>query len=100
MKTFKEFLFEASTTHKLKLLVAKKISERPSNVEVYKNLLKRIREREAPSSQDYPERQSARKDKMLYPSYRMSSHPYDENRPTITKNPKKLRKQKALGEIL
>lgn len=99
MKTFKQFLFETSATQRLKTRVAKRIAERPSNVEVYKDLLARIREREKTPSPDYPGRESARKDKTLIPSGRTSSFPELSGIATRTKNPKKLRKQRALGEI-
>lgn len=99
MKTFKEFLLEVSATQKLKLLVAKRLKERPSNTEVYKNLLASIRKREASDTYDYPGRESARRDKTLIPSGRTSSFPELSGISTKTKNPKKLRKQRALGEI-
>lgn len=99
MKTFKQFLLEASTTHRLKMLVAKRLDERPTNVEVYKNLLASIRKREKPDTYDYPGREDARKDKTLIPSGRTSSFPELAGISTRTKNPKKLRKQRALGEI-
>jgi hypothetical protein len=99
MKTFKQFLWEASTTHRLKIATAKLIAKNPKN-SVYKTLLDRIRERQAPLYPDYPGRESARKDKTLIPSGRTSSFPELEGTSTRTKNPKKLRKQKALGELL
>jgi len=37
--------------------------------------------------------------KRLIPSFRMSSHPNEDNPSTQTKNPKKIRKQKAIGEL-
>jgi hypothetical protein len=99
MKTLKQFLYEASSTQRLKIATAKKIAKHPKN-SVYKTLLNRIRERQAPLYPDYPGRESARKDKNLIPSGRTSSFPDIENVSTVTKNPKKLRKQRALGEIL
>lgn len=99
MKTFKEFLYEASATQSLKLAVAKRISERPSNIEVYNHLLAQIREREKSPSPDYPGREAARKDKTLIPSGRTSSFPELSGITTKTKNPKKLRKQRALREL-
>jgi hypothetical protein len=98
MKTFKQFLYEASATQRLKIATAKLIAKNPKN-SVYKTLLSRIRERQAPLYPDYPGRESARKDKTLIPSKRTSSFPELEGISTRTKNPKKLRKQKALGEI-
>jgi hypothetical protein len=98
MKTFKQFLLESSTTQKLKIAVAKKIAA--TDNEVYKKLLKRIRERETQHDYpDYPGRQSARRDKNLIPSNRTSSFPKLAGVSTQTKNPRKLRKQKALKEI-
>jgi hypothetical protein len=102
MKTFKQFLEEESTTKQLKLRAAQLIAkhrDNPEKVSVYKTLIDRIKERESPTDIDYPGRESARKDKRLYPSHRMSSHPNEDNPSTRTKNPKKLRKQRALGEI-
>lgn len=99
MKTFKQFLWEASTTHRLKIATAKLIAKNPKN-SVYKILLDRIKERQSPLYPDYPGRESARKDKTLIPSGRTSSFPELEGTSTRTKNPKKLRKQKALGELL
>ena len=101
MKTFKQFLCEASITQRLKIATAKLIAKNPKNPKnpVYKTLLDRIRERQAPLYPDYPGRESARKDKTLIPSGRTSSFPELEGISTRTKNPKKLRKQKALGEL-
>ncbi len=99
MKTFSEFLYEASTIQRLKIAAAKKIAAKHPDSSVYKNLLKRIREREAPLYPDYPGREDARRDKTLIPSGRTSSFPELEGISTRTKNPKKLRKQRALGEI-
>lgn len=72
----------------------------PEKFKIYKDFLKRVNDRSKPSFPDYPGRESARRDKHLYPSGRMSSHPGEENPPTLTKNPTKLQKQRALGEIL
>jgi hypothetical protein len=99
MKTFNQFLYEASAPQRLKIATAKLIAKNPKN-SVYKTLLNRIRERQSPIYPDYPGRESARKDKTLIPSGRTSSFPDIENVSTVTKNPKKLRKQRALGEIL
>jgi hypothetical protein len=101
MKTFTQFL-EESTTKQLKLRAAHLIAkhrDNPEKVSVYKTLIDRIKERESPTDIDYPGRESARRDKRLYPSHRMSSYPNEDNPSTRTKNPKKLRKQRALGEI-
>jgi hypothetical protein len=99
MKTLKQFLYEASAPQRLKIATAKLIAKNPKN-SVYKTLLNRIRERQAPLYPDYPGRESARKDKTLIPSGRTSSFPDIENVSTVTKNPKKIRKQRALGEIV
>lgn len=102
MKTFSQFLFEASATQRLKLKALQLIAkhrDNPEKSEIYKNLLKKVKERQTSSDIDYPGRESARRDKRLYPSHRMSSHPNEDNPSTETKNPKKRRKQKALGEI-
>ena len=98
MKTFKQFLCEASTTQRLKIATEKLIAKNPKNP-VYKTLLDRIREKQAPPYPDYPGREFARKDKTLIPAGRTSSFPELAGISTITKNPKKLRKQKALGEF-
>lgn len=102
MKTYQEFISEASTTQQLKIRAAQLIVKHKDNPEksrVYKYLLNKIRERESSSDIDYPGRESARRDKRLIPSHRMSSHPNEDNPSTETKNEKKRRKQRALGEI-
>ena len=102
MKTFSQFLFEASTTQRLKLAAAKLVAkhkDNPEKVEIYKKLLNKIRERETPTYPDYPGRESARRDKRLIPSHRTSSFPNVENISTETKNEKKRREQRALKEI-
>ena len=102
MKTLSQFLFEASATQRLKLRAVQLIAKHkddPEKVSVYKTLLSKVRERESPTDIDYPGRESARRDKRLYPSHRMSSHPNEDNPSTETKDPKKRRKQKALKEI-
>lgn len=101
-KTFKEFVEQASITQRLKIKTSemlKKHQDNPEKLKVYRNLLKKIRERQKPSSIDYPGRTSARRDKNLIPSHRTSSFPELSGISTITKNPKKIRKQRALGEI-
>ena len=101
-KTFTQFMIEASATQQLKLRAAQLIAkhrDNPEKSEIYKNLLSKVRERESPADIDYPDRESARRDKRLYPSHRMSSHPNEDNPSTETKDPKKRRKQKALKEI-
>jgi hypothetical protein len=103
MKTFRQFCEQSNTTKRLlrrsgELLKTHK--DNPSKVEVYKRLIKSARSRLVPDDGiDYPGRTAARKDKYLIPSYRTDSFPELEGIPTRTKNPKKLRKQKALGEI-
>lgn len=103
MKTFKQFILEATATERLVQQSAKLIKssqDNPEKLKIYKNLLKRSLERLRPKDPiDYPGREAARKDKYLIPSGRTSSFPELENIPTITKNPKKLRKQRALKEI-
>lgn len=100
MKTFQDFIVEATTIRKLKMRAAILASGKNKNSEVYKNLLKRIREREKQHNYpDYPGRESARKDKRLIPSHRTSSFPDVENISTETKNEKKRRKQRAPREI-
>lgn len=106
MKTFKQFLHEASIAQRIKMrageLIKKYHKVDPEKVEVYKGLIKRTNERTNPIlPDDYHTtgRYAARRDKHLYPSGRMSSHPGEDNPSTVTKNPKKLRKQRALGEI-
>lgn len=103
-KTFKEFVEESTTTQRLKIKTVeaiKKYKDNPEKIKVYKNLLNKIRERETPNQKlDYLGRESARRDKYLIPSHRTSSFPDLSGVKTVTKNPKKLRKQKAIGEIL
>ena len=97
MKTFKQFIEESDTTLRLVRRAAELIHKNP---DVYKNLLKKASERLNPKdSIDYPGRTSARKDKTLIPSHRTSSFPELSGISTRTKDPKKLRKQKALKEI-
>ena len=72
----------------------------PEKIKGYKNLLNKIREREEPNQKlDYLGRESARRDKYFIPSHRTSSFPELSGIKTVTKSPKKLRKQKAIGEI-
>jgi len=102
MKTFQEFLKEAKATQRLKMRAAQLVAkhkDNPEKLEIYKNLLNKIRERQSSSDYDYSDRESARQDKRLIPSFRMSSHPKEDNPSTQTKNPKKIRKQKAIGEL-
>lgn len=102
MKTFQEFLYESSVEQRLRTKLMELMSKHRNNPEkfkIYKDFLKRVIDRSKPSFPDYPGRESARRDKHLYPSGRMSSHPGEENPSTVTKNPKKLRTQKAIGEI-
>jgi hypothetical protein len=107
MKTFKQFLYEASIAQRIKMrageLIKKYHKVDPEKVEVYKDLIKRTNERTKPIFPDdyhISGRYSARRDKHLYPSSRMPTHhPVEDNPSTMTKNPKKLRKQRAIGEI-
>ena len=103
MKTFKQFILEATATEKLLNKTIEKLKaskNNPKKIEIYKPLLNRTKERLNPRGPyDYPERESARKDKYLIPSSRSSSFPELVGVSTITKNPKKLRKQRALKEL-
>ena len=103
MKTFKQFILEATATEKLlnKTIEKLKASKNdPEKIKLYATLLKRTKERLNPQGPyDYPEREAARKDKYLIPSSRTSSFPELVGTSTITKNPKKLRKQRALKEL-
>ena len=99
MKTFQQFILEASATERLIRRSAELIKAN-KNPEVYKGLLKKATERLRPKDDiDYPGRSSARRDKTLIPSHRTSSFPELAGISTKTKDPKKLRKQRALGEI-
>ena len=99
MKTFQQFILEASATERLIRRSAELIKAN-KNPELYKGLLKKATERLRPKDKiDYPGRTSARRDKTLIPSHRTSSFPELAGISTKTKNPKKLRKQRALGEI-
>lgn len=103
MKTFQQFLYEANVTHRLKMAAAyaiKKHWDNPEKREIYRNLLKRVIERTPSHPDDTLRHLNQRKDKFLIPSHRPGSFPELVGMPAITKNPKKLRKQKALGEIL
>lgn len=105
MKTFQEFLEEAiSRQHQqIKVRLAHLIKQHendPEKKEIYKNILNTRLEKQRPEYPDYEGRESARKDKYLIPSYRTSSFPKLAGQSTQTKNSKKLRKQKALGEII
>lgn len=103
MKTFRQFCEQSEITKRLlrksgELLKSHK--DNPSKVEIYKKLIKSIRSRLSSNDGiDYPGRTAARRDKYLIPSHRTSSFPELSGISTKTKNPKKLRKQKALGEI-
>lgn len=103
MKTFEQFIFETTTTERLVRKSAemiKKYHKDPEKLEVYRNLLRRASSRlDQKNRIDYPGRSSARKDKTLIPSHRTSSFPELAGISTKTKNQKKLRKQRALGEI-
>lgn len=99
MKTFQQFILEASATERLIRRSAELIKAN-KNPDVYKGLLKKATERLRPKDKiDYPGRTSARRDKTLIPSHRTSSFPELAGISTKTKDPKKLRKQRALGEI-
>lgn len=104
MKTFKEFLIEANTTQRLAAraleLVKVHRNNDPDKFEVYLNLLKKAQKRSSTDEEDYPGRTAARRDKYLIPSHRTDSFPELAGTSTITKNPKKLRKQRAIGEII
>ena len=103
-KTFKEFveevsLLETQTTQRIVQRSAELIKS-GKNPEIYKNLLRKALNRLNPKDNvDYPGREAARKDKYLIPSGRTSSFPELAGVSTRTKNPKKLRKQRALGEL-
>jgi hypothetical protein len=102
MKTFKEFLIEANTTQRLAaraLELVKVHRNDPEKFKVYLNLLKKAQKRSSTDEEEYPGRTAARRDKYLIPSHRTSSFPELAGTSTITKNLKKLRKQRALGEI-
>ena len=99
MKTFQQFILEASATERLIRRSAELIKAN-KNPDVYKGLLKKATERLRPKDKiDYPGRTSARRDKTLIPSHRTSSFPELSGISTKTKDLKKLRKQRALGEI-
>jgi hypothetical protein len=102
MKTFKQFLEEATTHQRIKTRLANLINlhrDSPEKVKEYKEMLKTYIQKEKPSSPDYEGREVARKDKNLIPTGRESSFPELSGVPTVTQNPKKIRKQRALGEI-
>jgi hypothetical protein len=102
MKTFKEFLIEANTTQRLAvraLELANVHRNDPEKFKVYLDLLKKAQKRNSTDEEEYPGRTAARRDKYLEPSYRLSSEERLRNPSTVTKNPKKLRKQRAIGEI-
>ena len=103
MNTFKEFLIEANTTQRLAARALELVNVHlndPDKFKVYLNLLKKAQKRSSTDEEEYPGRTAARRDKYLIPSYRTGSFPELEGISTITKNPKKLRKQRALGEIV
>jgi len=103
MKTFKQFILESNATQRLLNKTIEKLKaskDNPEKIKIYKDLLRKTRERLIPTGPyDYPERESARKDKYRIPSHRTSSFPELVGIPTQTKNPKKLRKQRALKEL-
>jgi hypothetical protein len=101
MKTFREFIDESSATQRVisrAIDIIKNISpeRNPEKFHTYINLIRKSRER-LPKE---PEGREHRKDKFLEPTYRLSPEEIKNNPPTPTKNPKKLRKQRALGELL
>lgn len=103
MKTFSQFIKESKTTQRLIIKSAeliKRNKDNPEKVQLYKNIIKKAQQRlKSNDNIDYSGRTAARKDKNLIPSHRTSSFPELSNVSTTTKNPKKLRKQRALGEI-
>lgn len=115
MKTFQEFITDCmlkedtysqqylnKPTQRFKVAIANQINkhrDNPEKLKFYKDYLESLMARDKTSDLDAFGRTASRRDKHLYPSYRMSSHPGEENPSTVTKNPKKLRKQRALGEI-
>lgn len=104
MKTFQEFLEESiSRQHqqiKLRLMqLLNKHKDSPEKREIYKDMLAKYIEKQKPEYPDYYGRENARKDKYLNPSNRPSSFPELSSIPTPSKSPKKIKKQKALGEF-
>jgi len=101
-KTFHQFLLEASSHQNTKSRILQLMvmhQNDPEKYKTYKNMLKTYNVKEKPTSPDYSGRESARKDKHLIPSERTSSFPELSGVSTISKDPKKIRKQKALGEL-
>lgn len=102
MKTFKQFLDEATTHQRIKTRLANLINlhrNSPEDFEKYRKMLKNYIQKEKPSSPDYEGREVARKDKKLIPTGREGSFPELAGISAVTQNPKKLKKQRALGEI-
>jgi hypothetical protein len=79
--------------------LSKQNKNNPEKFKTYIDLIRKTKKRLDNKEEDYPGRTSARKDKYLIPSNRTSSFPELSGISTRTKNPKKLRKQRALGEI-
>jgi hypothetical protein len=108
MKTFKEFLEEAQSSQKVAdraLKLIKIHQNNPDKLKMYLGLFKkakkRVEEKDNPFEDkiNYPEREAARRDKYKIPSHRTDSFPQEAGKLEITKNAKKLRKQKATGEF-
>jgi hypothetical protein len=102
LKTFKEFLEESAIARKIldrAMVLANQNKNNSEKFKTYIDLIRKTKKRLDNKEEDYPGRTSARKDKYLIPSNRTSSFPELSGISTRTKNPKKLRKQRALGEI-
>ena len=108
MKTFKEFLLEVHSSQKVAdraLQLIKMHRDDPDKrkmyLELFKKAKKRAERKDNPFESDinYPEREAARRDKYKIPSHRTSSFPQEAGSLAITKNLKKLRRQKATGEF-
>lgn len=106
MKTYLTFIKESEETRKKIINRALSIiKQNPNDSDkkiIMANLIRSVsNSQHTPFTKniDYPGRRASRRDKHLEPTDRLSAEERKNNPETKTKNPKKLRKQKALQEI-
>lgn len=108
MKSLREFLLEAHSSQRVAdraLKLIKTHQNDPDKLKMYLELFKKAKKRAEGKDNpfedeiNYEEREAARRDKYKIPSHRTSSFPQEAGSLALTKNPKKLRRQKATGEF-
>jgi hypothetical protein len=105
MKSYLTFIQESEDIRKRIISRAAKLAndsrDNQDKRRILVQLIRNVNSHYAPKKleHEYEGRTAARRDKHLEPTYRLSPEQQQNNPKTITKNPKKLRKQKALREI-